>query len=161
MGFCKLDLYRIRSHVWVHGSIGHCHPARDGKVKLSYICPHCQHHFYQKLFPCPDCPVLEGFTVRVMPLQTPPLSPGFTFFFQLQKTQDCCVPILRPTLQKRTCKTYDQSHWLCLSNFLFSGWTKRMSHSQLWWRISDLVYLRYESIFQFYSITLFHLYGLR
>ena len=25
--FCKVDMYRIRGHVWVHGSIGYCHPA--------------------------------------------------------------------------------------------------------------------------------------
>ena len=61
--------------------------------------------FLQKLFPCPDCPVLEGFTVRVTPLQTPPLSPGFTFLFQLQITQDCCVPILRPTPSKKNLHT--------------------------------------------------------
>ena len=77
---------------------------RQGEAHF-YICSHCQHHFYQKLFLCPDCPVLEGFTARVMPLQTPPLSPGFRFLFQLQITQDCCVPILRPTPSKKNLHT--------------------------------------------------------
>ena len=78
----------------------------------------------------PDCLVPEGFTARVMLLQTPPLSPGYTL------SQYLDTPLQKGNLNTMPNLIIDP---VCSIFFLFSGWTKRMLHSHLWWRISDSV----------------------
>ena len=97
MRFCQSDLYRIWSHMWVHGSIGHCHPARDGKVKLSYIWSHRQTNTVLS-----DCQVLEGCTARVTPLRIQPLSPGYKFISNYRWFNIAVSQCWEPLHQKRT-----------------------------------------------------------
>ena len=74
-----------RVSAWFNRPLSSC-KRRQGEAHHLYLVTLPKPFLPVRLFPCPDCPVPEGFTARVMPLQILPLSPGFSFTYRWFKT---------------------------------------------------------------------------